>query len=259
MFQAFRYLFFVGVGIIFFILSYKQAETAPKAPSKRKQTYLYKTSFGECPSRVAGGLALKLMKTFEQTGSLKDVKRKMTKERLNEKHFLSDYKINFNPLEKLVHFKFSCPKPLMKVQIYKEGEIDFYEAILVDNGQLFDPTYEVLLRTEKKLKGTLPFLALPVGEVDKDLPKRIVKIIKKMSPKVRKRLAEVVLDKKSQLTIILSVNGHPSSAFFGPLDWEEKVEKLERIIAAMETSKKVPAIINLTNAKKVVVKFSDKF
>ena len=47
----------------------------------------------------------------------------------------------------------------MKVQIYKDNGDEYYTAILVDNGKLVDPTYEVLLRTEKKLKKKLPSMA----------------------------------------------------------------------------------------------------
>ncbi|MDC1173862.1 cell division protein FtsQ/DivIB [Bacteriovoracaceae bacterium] len=145
----------------------------------------------------------------------------------------------------------------MKVQIYKENGLDSYEAILVDNGELFDPTYEVLLRTEKKLKGQLPYFALPVGEIDKNIQKEVSHIVKKMSKNFRKKISEVILNDNKDLTIILSINGGPSSVFIGKEDWDEKVEKLKKIVSYMESKKKMPAIINLTNSKKVVVKFND--
>jgi hypothetical protein len=229
-----------------------------QASWRSKSSLRYKTFFGKCPSRVAGALALKLMKTFEETASLRDVKLKIVEEKLKEKHFLSDYRITFDPLTNLINFNFECPEPLMKVQIYKESGLESYEALLVETGELFDPTYEVLLKAEGKLATQLPYLALPVGEMSSALQKRITSIVSSMAPEFRKKLSEVILKEGGELTIILSVAGSPSSVFMGDDLWEDKLVRLEKIISYMEAKKKVPAIINLTNAKKVVVKFNDK-
>jgi len=147
----------------------------------------------------------------------------------------------------------------MKVQIYKENVVDGYEAILVDNGELYDSTYEVLLRTENKLTGNLPFFALPVGQIDKGLQVEIAKLIADISDKLRNKISEVIINEDKELTIILSLGGSPSSAFFGKLDWKDKLLKLNKIVLFMEEQKKIPAVINLINTEKVVVKFSDKF
>jgi len=147
----------------------------------------------------------------------------------------------------------------MKVQIYKNNGLESYEAILVDNGELYDPTYEVLLRTDKKLSGELPFLALPVGNMDDDVQRQITKIVAGMDTAFRKKLSEVILNESGELTVILSVKGHPSSVFLGKDEWNDKVIKLGRLVTYMESKNKIPAIINLTNSKKVVVKFNDRF
>lgn len=219
----------------------------------------YKTYFGSCPSRVAGKLTLKLVKEFENKKSLKNLKDLIVENDLKSKHYLSEYKINYNPNTRTLNFSFDCPKPLMKVQIYKDNGIESYSAILVDSGQLFDPTYEVLLRSDGKLKGALPALALPVGEMKQDMQEKLTSILGNMSEKLRGRLSEVIVDEDNELTIILSVRNRPSSAFLGNDLWQEKVTKLEKIIEYMTEKKKIPSIINLTNHKKVVVKFSDKF
>ena len=197
------------------------------------------------------------MKTFEQTKSLRKIKERIVSEKLNEKHFVTDYKIKYDPVKKGLHFRYECPEPLMKVQIYKENGLDSYEAILVDNGELFDPTYVVLLRSEKKLKANLPYFALPVGEMDKKIQKEVSHIVKNMKKSFRKKISEVILNENKDLTIILSINGGPSSVFIGKDDWTKKVEKLKKIVSYMEKKKKIPAIINLTNSKKVVVKFNE--
>jgi hypothetical protein len=215
--------------------------------------YKYRTSFGMCPSRTAGSFALQLMKIFDEVNSLKLLKERITKEKLDKKHYISNYKINFNPLS------FDCPKPLMKVQLYKENGLESYEAILVDSGELIDPTYEVLLRTEKKLKKALPFLALPVKKMNEEIQKQLTDLIKNMDPIVSRSISEVILGEKKNLTIILSLRGTPSSVFLGTENWSEKVQKMERVVKYLDKKRKIPAIINLTNSKKVVVKFSDKF
>ena len=56
------------------------------------------------------------------------------------------------------------------------------------------------------------------------------------------------------LTIIMSILGRPSSVFIGHEGWNEKVTKLKRLVKYVEEKRKVPAIINLVNAEKVVVK-----
>lgn len=218
----------------------------------------YRTSFGNCPSKAAGTLTLKLVKEFESRRSLKDVKLKITRENLTQRHFISEYKINYNPIKNFLYFKFDCPTPLMKVQIYKNNGLESYDAILVDNGELYDPTYEVLLRSEKKLGYTLPFLALPVGDMNEQIQQDVTELIKGMRTELRKKLSEIILNEKRELTIILSINGHPSSVFIGSDMWSEKIIKLRKIVRYMEMKKKIPAIINLTNSKKVVVKFNDK-
>lgn len=256
-FKKIRFYFHFPILILFFVFLFQDGVTS-QAPLKKHQIK-YRTHFGSCPSRAVGTLALRLIKVFEKKQSLREVKRVIVEEKLKEKHFLSSYKVNYSPLKKYLEFKFDCPRPLMKVQIYKKNGLDSYEAILVENGRLFDPTYEVLLRAEKKLKRDLPFLALPVGDLDKDVQEEITRLIKDMGPTFRKKLSEVILDEKGELTVILSLQGNPSSVFLGNTSWLHKAQKLKRIVNYMEKKRKIPAIINLTNSDKVVVKFNDKF
>jgi hypothetical protein len=213
---------------------------------------------GKCPTRPAGTMALQIVKTFEQSQSLKDVKQKIIDEKWSDKYFVSDYKIQYDPYSKTLNLNLNCPEPLMKVQIYKSGSTESYEAILVDNGQLYDPTYEVLLRSEKKLSVPLPYLALPVGDMEDRVQKDLTGLVKEMRPELRKKLSEVILNDSKELTIILSISGHPSSVFLGPDEWKDKMVKLDKIVNYMELKEKIPSIINLTNSKKVVVKFKDK-
>ncbi len=219
----------------------------------------YRSNLGKCPTRPAGTMALQVVKIFEQTHSLRDVKLKILSEKWSEKYFVSDYKIKYDPFSKVLDLSFNCPEPLMKVQIYRKDSADSYEAILVDNGQLFDPTYEALLRAEKKLTHDLPYLSMPVGEMEDNIQIDVTNLVKEMRPGLRSKLSEVILNDTKELTIILSINGHPSSVFMGLGEWSDKLVKLDKIVNYMELKEKIPAIINLTNSKKVVVKFNDKF
>lgn len=215
----------------------------------------YRTYFGECPTNATGKLTLELVKKFEEEKSLKAVKKLIVKNKLADKHFLSEYQISYDPIKDSIKFKYNCPAPLMKVQIYKENGDEFYTAILADNGKLLDPTYEVLLRSEKLLTGKLPHLAIPVKALDSKLHEDITRLVSKMDYSFRKKISEVIINENDELTIILSVQNRPSSAFLGKNYWSEKVGKLKEIISFMKKKKRIPTVINLTNTKKVVVKF----
>ena len=227
---------------------------ARKSPIKKKISY--RTSFGKCPSRSAGTFTLQLIKAFEQGESLRDVKAKIVKDKLDEKYFISKYKISYDPMRRFIKFNFECPEPLMKVQLYKENGMESYEAILVEDGRLVDPTYEILLRSEKKIENELPFLALPVDEMNDLIKEKIANLIQGMTPEFRKNLSEIILNEQKDLTIILSLDNRPSSVFMGKNNWGHKLEKLLKIVGYMSKKKRVPTVINLTNAKKVVVKFN---
>lgn len=244
--------------LIITIFTVTDALTTSSSQSSALRDQLnYRTFFGSCPSRAAGTLTMDLVEAFEESGSLRSLKQRIVEQKLDEKHFVSSYQIEFDPYDQTLFFRFECPEPLMKVQIYREGSTHSYKAVLVEGGELYDPTYEVLLRTEEKLDRDLPYLAIPVGEFDNNMQNNIADLIMRIKPRFRKNLAEVILNENNELTMILSIYGHPSSVFMGERHWPEKIEKLQRIISFMGEQDRVPSIINLTNSKKVVVKFND--
>lgn len=245
--------------LVFVLISFSSLITTVANGSTYKDYLVhkvkYKTFFGNCPSKVAGSLTISLIKEFEKNNSLKAVKEKIVEDELYDKHFLSYYKVNYDPASKLLTFRYDCPSPLMKVQIYKENGDEFYTSILVDNGKLFDPTYEVLLRSSNKLKGKLPSLAMPVTLINKEKHHQVTDLINKLDKNIANGLSEIILNSSGDLTMILSINDRPSSVFIGKEYWSEKVEKLVKVIDFMKTKKTIPAVINLTNSKKIVVKF----
>lgn len=215
----------------------------------------YQTFFGECPSKSSGMFALLVMKEFEKERSLKVVKDKILSERWDEKYFLSDYRISYNPVSKSLKIALDCPDALAKVQVYKSTGEEHYSAILGDNNKLYEPHYENLLRVEKKLNHNLPLLALSADQLEKGPSKDLTRFIKKVSPELRTKISEIIISKNNELTIIFSLASKATSVFMGADLWDEKITKLDKIVGYVTKNKKYPKSINLVNAKKVVVKF----
>ncbi len=218
----------------------------------------YRTYFGECPSKSSGMLTLILMKEFEKSQSLRDVKEKILNEKLDEKYFLSDYRISYNPVIRTLRINFECPEPLAKVQVYKPNGEEHYSAILGDNARMYEPHYENLMKAEKRLTHHLPLLAISMDQLEGSAPTDLANFIKKMEVDLRKQISEIIVSKNNDLTIIFALGGKATSVFMGADLWEEKLGKLTKIVGYVGKNKRFPSSINLVNSKKVVVKFSDK-
>ncbi|MBA2403358.1 MAG: cell division protein FtsQ [Bdellovibrionales bacterium] len=218
----------------------------------------YRTYVGECPGKSSSNFAMIVMKEFEKKHSLKDVKEKILNEKLDEKHFLSDYRINYNPVIKTLRINLECPQPLVKVQVYKSNGEEHYSAILGDNGKMYDPGYENLMKAEKKLMGNLPLLAISMKQLEGDAPTNLVQFIKLMDKDLRNQISEIIINKNNELTIVFALGGKATSVFMGADLWEEKLTRLTKIVGYVQKNKRYPGSINLVNSKKVVVKFSDK-
>ncbi len=199
-----------------------------------------------------------LMKEFEKNQSLKDVKEKILNEKLDEKYFLSDYRISYNPVIKTLKIHLECPEPLARVQVYKANGQEQFSAILGSNARMYEPQYENLMRTEKKLTYQLPLLAMTMEQLEGSAPTELASFINKIDLELRKQISEIIVSKNSELTIIFAFGGKTTSVFMGAELWEEKLTKLSKIVGYVGKNKRYPSSINLVNAKKVVVKFSDK-
>lgn len=215
----------------------------------------YRTSFNECPSRSSGELVILIMKEFEKSLSLKSVKEKFLSEKWADKYFLSHYNINFNPISKTVRINLECPLPLVRVQVYKENGAEHYSAVMVSTGKLFDPSYEMILKAEKLLKTDLPSLAIPVKELEGQAHENFTRFASRLDSNIRSKISEIIINENKELSIIFSLGSRTTSVFLGHDLWETKLDKLIKIISYVEKSHKYPQTINLTNVKKVVVKF----
>lgn len=218
----------------------------------------YQTFFGNCPSKSSGLVTLLIMKEFEKSHSLKDVKEKILHEKLDEKYFLSDYRISYNPILKTLKVRLECPEPLAKVQVYKPNGEEHYSAILGSNARLYEPQYENLMKAEKKLSYNLPLLVISTEQLEGAAPTSLAEFIKLMELDLRRKVSEIILSKNNDLTIVFSMGGKATSVFMGTNFWDEKLTKLSKIVGYVSKNKRFPSTINIVNPKKVVVKFSDK-
>ena len=214
----------------------------------------YTLNFGSCPMKSAGDLAILLAKEFDNSKSLYKLKKKMVEERYKEIYFLSEYSINYNPILKKLSFKFQCPRLLAKIQISKDSGQSFMGS-LVETGEVFDPQYEVLLRREKMIDGSIPYFALSLKNLNEQKHLPVVQLLKQMHPVIYQKTSEVILNESSELVLILNSKMRATSVFLGREYWDEKLQKLIKIQEYFSQKEKIPSVINLTSNKKVVVRF----
>ena len=222
------------------------------------QKVKYKTTFNNCPSRSAGKFAMRLLKTYEKSRSLYDVKSDIEENFLTDKHFVKSYSVNVDPSKNIMNISLACPKPLLRVVLMDSEAEGEFQSVLVEEGELYDPTYETLLLGEKKIKTSLPTLAISKNNLSSRTRKEISDILRVLGEENHSKISEVIYDEGDVLTMILSLNKKPVSVFLGEGQFEEKVNKLRRLVKYSELNNKQPTVINLLNLKKVVVKFAHK-
>lgn len=233
------------------------AVSAGVPESFTQKSIRYQTYMGECPTKSSASFAMIVMKEFEKQHSLKDVKMRILDNKLDEKHFLSDYRISYNPVIKTLKIQLECPEPLAKVQVYKSNGEEHYSAILAENAKMYDPGFENLMKAEKKLMGNLPLLAISMHQLEGDAPTNLSRFIKLMEKDLRDQISEIIINKNNELTIVFALGRKATSVFMGADLWDDKLTKLSKIVGYVSKNKRYPSSINLVNDKKVVVKFSD--
>ena len=218
----------------------------------------YQTNFTNCPVKSVGNLSLELVAEFEKKRSLYQLKKMILNQGLDQKYFIESYEIEHDWGQDKLKLDFWCPKVIMLAQIYKEDMADYYSALLVDNGKLYDPVYADLLKEENKLVEELPFLSIPVSYLDGAKQLEIARLYNYMNLDLKKEIAEIVLTGEGELVFIVSHLGESITVYMGKENWDEGVIKLSKIISFLEKKESIPSIISLRNLKKVVVKFDTK-
>tara|TARA_B100000925_G_scaffold291731_1_gene281065 strand:+ start:4654 stop:5433 length:780 start_codon:yes stop_codon:yes gene_type:complete len=214
-----------------------------------------KSHWKGCPSQTVGKFVIELVNDFEKNRSLYSVDKKINEERLLKKYFINNYKIKFSPIHNKLTFNLSCPEPLVRVSAINSEGISVSSSILSDDGELYDPTYELLLKSEKLIKGDLPTLAVSYEKLNEKNKNQISDFFISLDKKIKSLMSEMILDENGKMTLILSHKRKPTSVFFGTDNWTEKRIKLTKMIAYLIDRKGLPKTINMTNTKKVVVKF----
>lgn len=216
----------------------------------------YKADFGNCPKKTTGEFVLSMIEEFEGHSSLAKLKKNILKQELDKKHFLSNYKITFSPLENRLEFKFECPNILAKVQVYKSDGSELYNALLVDTGKIIDPNYEVYLRSENIKLPRFPFLSLTYKEIDEKFIQKVTNYLISLDKDFFEKISEVIFDKSDSLTLILRGKKKAVSALLGKSEWKEKTKKLSETIKYFASKNQLPSLIKFSGSKKVIVKFS---
>jgi hypothetical protein len=211
----------------------------------------------QCPRIHVGKLALGIIKDYESGQSLLSIKEKMTNDGAVEKFFLKDYHVDFNPIARKFTFQFECPRPLLKAQIYDAKLKKSYMGILGDNGEMMDPSFEVVLRQEGMLREKLPFMAINWDDLVAHKQTKVVKLLDLFPKQVRSNLSEVILNSDDELTLILKTKLKGMSVFMGDDSWDIKLDKLTKVINHFEKLDRMPMLVNMASVKKVVVKFTD--
>jgi hypothetical protein len=239
--------------LFFFILCISVQARIP--PRYKHNNMTYRTYFGACPDRSSSDLVIQIVKIFEKNYSLKEVKEKIVSEKWQEKYFLNDYRLSYHPIKKQLSVHFHCPKPLARVQVYKDNGQEHYTATLTVGGKLFDPSYEVLMKNEKKLMFDLPALVMSIQLINSGEQAKIADFLHLLKDSFLKRTSEIIYNDRFELTLIMNNSLSTTSIFLGKDLWDHKLSKLEKILTYMDRSQRNPSVINLSHSKKVVVKF----
>ncbi|MBI2521523.1 MAG: hypothetical protein HYV97_13985 [Bdellovibrio sp.] len=224
-------------------------------------SYSYKSFIGNCPARPSSEFALLIAKRFEEKKSLGDVKRYLENGHHSERYFVSNYKVDFDPLREHITIKLECPGPIYRVTFYSTKGTrpkSYDDLILASDGNFYNKIFADFLTEEGKLTKKLPVLAMPESRYGRELWDGLKRISTSIyTLELEKNLTEMIVNKDGSLTMILSVNSHPVSVFFGKSEWDDKIQKLSRLVTYTQNQQRIPSIVNMTNAKKVVVKFSE--
>ncbi|MGB0454894.1 MAG: cell division protein FtsQ/DivIB, partial [Bacteriovoracaceae bacterium] len=239
-----------------FFLTLSVGLVSPIALAKKAQKNInYKIKSYQCPKKAVGELTLRLMKVFERHRSLKDIKFAIQKNGYKDKYFVDEYKVSYSPLTKNLRFSFYCSNPLMNIEIYDEFGGKSFQGVLVSSGKVFEKDYLRLINNDRKKDLELPYLSLPAKKLESEMPKQISKLFKALTPKSRAKVSEIILNNDQELTMILMSRKSPTSVFVGKDEWDEKFQKLQKLINYFEQNAQEPQLVNLTNSKKIVVKF----
>ncbi len=210
-----------------------------------------------CPIRTGTKFKSFVTLSFSKKPSLWDLKKEIIESSMDKNLFISKYEIDYSPMYKKIDIKIECPRPFMKLQVYKNSQNKNSlqsSSILVEGGMLYDTTYEAFLREDKKLLSDLVYFNSD-KELSKEYLVNVISFYKKLPFNFKDRISEFFVNSEGDLIVILSVELKPVSILFGLDNWSEKLNSALRVLNSLERKNKVPRMMNLSNPKKVIVKF----
>jgi hypothetical protein len=222
--------------------------------SIKKTETTYEVNWGKCPIKTSTDLAVILTKEYDMTHSLLKVQEKIVTEHLQESYYLSYYAIGYSFIKPTLRFIFDCPEVLMNIELLKEGKKET-AGLLVSNGKIFDPGYEVVLRREGMLQKRLPYLTMTRKDFNDGKYANLVKLMEQMPTNLKSKISEFILGDYNELSLSLNMDGTSSFLSLGPEYWDEKIGKADQIYRYFSEKKRIPKQVSLASDHKVIVKF----
>lgn len=244
-FKYFQNSIFLFVLFISFLLR------ANLLPVKNKVSVDYSI----CPKSPASDFVFKTSEFFEENGkSLKKLKQHISDKMYKRKYFLSDYKINYNPIKKTLMYFLNCSKPILKLSSLNKDGRSAYDIILTKDGATHDPSYLAYAKADGLIK-EVPRVSLPSEMVTDKNKRELVLLTRNVNNQKNIPLREIIYSSKKDLVMLIGEKDEIISVFLGESFWPEKIKKLEKIMSYMVDKKKRPSQINIVDIEKIVIKF----
>jgi hypothetical protein len=216
----------------------------------------YEVQTNLCPKSHVQHLINKIKRSYDEHQSLYDLKKQFLSENWSTQYFLSFYKIEYFPFVKKVAVQLDCSQPLFRVH-FKQNSHELYEKTLAENGQLYDPNYEYLYYKDQDVPVQLSYLTIDEKHREnKIFFIQIKNLVKTQKVFFQKYIAEAIFDEGDSLTFIIRHSQGSSVAYLGKSDWNKKLHILKKMMMNFEMQGQIPVLMNVSNLKKVVVKFT---
>lgn len=232
--------------IFTWILSSLAIYSSPLPQKLKIQAY-----FSKCPKKPSNDFVFATSKKFENENySLIKLRKYILEQHLPKKYFLESYQIKFDPLRKKLTYLLNCSEPALQVNILGKKNTVLYKTLLTESGHIQDPNY-LLFQNDRYM----PELSIRKELLTPQIKRDMIDIVKKFKNKSNSELSEILYSDNGYITLIIRTQKNITSVFLGTGFWEDKIKRIHKIMSHLNTKKKLPTQINITNIDKVVIKF----
>jgi hypothetical protein len=157
----------------------------------------------------------------------------------------------------------NCSRPLFRVH-FKNNDLEIFEKTLAEDGHLYGPHYEYLyyhdrnVNKKNRTHNKVDLSYLTIAEKHRENKKffsEIKNLFQLQQYFFKRYVSEVIFDDDDMLTFVLRHSGGSSVVYFGKNLWVDKLQALKSIMTTFEKKNVLPHLLDLTDLKKVVVKF----